>query len=60
MTQVHSNQIDALMELLIQNGPDAMAAVFRRLLNFSMRVEREQFVGAEEYERTASRRGYAN
>jgi len=60
MTQVHSNQIDALMELMIQHGPDSMAEAFRRLLNLAMRVEREQYLGASEYERTASRRGFGN
>jgi len=48
------------MELLIKNGPDAMAEVFRRLLNFAMRIEREQFLGAGEYERGMLRRGYGN
>jgi putative transposase len=60
MTQVHSNQIDALMELMIQHGPDSMAEAFRRLLNLAMRVEREQYLGASEYERTPSRRGFGN
>jgi transposase-like protein len=48
------------MELMIQYGPDSMAEVFRRLLNLAMRVEREQYLGASEYERTASRRGFGN
>lgn len=60
MTQAHSNQIDAVMELLIQQGPDAMAEVFRRLLNLAMRFEREQFLEALEYQRSPSRRGYGN
>lgn len=46
MAQGHSSSIDDVMELLINNGPDAMAEVFRRLLNFAMRIEREQFLGA--------------
>ena len=60
MAQLHSSSIDDVMELLIKNGPDAMAEVFRRLLNFAMRIEREQFLGAGEYERGALRRGYGN
>ncbi len=54
------NDLDAVMELLIQQGPDAMAEVFRRLLNMAMRFERDQFLGAGPYERSAQRVGYAN
>jgi len=54
------NDLDDVMELLIQQGPDAMAEVFRRLLNLAMRFERDQFLGAGPYERSAQRVGYAN
>jgi putative transposase len=54
------NDLDAVMELLIQQGPDAMAEVFRRLLNLAMRFERDQFLGAGPYERSGQRVGYAN
>ena len=37
-----------------------MAAVFTRLFNLAMRIERENFLGARHYERSDERRGYAN
>ena len=60
MTQYQGTDFDAIMELLIQHGPDAMAEAFRRLLNLAMRFEREQFLHAAAYERSPHRRGYAN
>jgi putative transposase len=60
MTLPQCNDLDAVMELLIQQGPDAMAEVFRRLLNMAMRFERDQFLGAGPYERSNQRVGYAN
>ena len=52
--------IEALMEQLIENGTEDMAAVFAGLFNLAMRIERERFLGADHYERTPERRGYAN
>jgi transposase-like protein len=61
MTHRHdSTTLGQLTELLIQNGPDAMAQALTTLLNHAMRIEREQALGAESHERTAARRGYAN
>ena len=56
----HSTTLDQLMELLIQDGPDAMAHAFTTLLNHAMRIEREQALGAASHQRTDQRRGYAN
>lgn len=55
-----SNTLDQLMELLITDGPDAMATALTTLLNHAMRVEREQVLGAAAHQRTDARRGYAN
>lgn len=55
-----STTLDQLMELLIQDGPDAMAQAFATLLNHAMRSEREQVLGAAAHQRTEQRRGYAN
>lgn len=55
-----STTLDQLMEQLIQDGPDAMAAAFTTLLNHAMRSEREQVLGAASHQRTDARRGYAN
>jgi transposase-like protein len=48
------------MEQLISQGPDCMAEIFSQLFNLALRLEREQFLEAGLYERTAGRRGYAN
>jgi transposase-like protein len=45
---------------VIETGPDGMAGVFTALFNLAMRVEREQHLGAQAYERTPERGGYAN
>jgi hypothetical protein len=48
------------MEQLIANGSEDMGVVFASLFDLAMRIERERFLGAEHYERTPTRRGYAN
>jgi transposase-like protein len=56
---------EALLQLLAdpqdhtQNG-DFFAAALRLLLNEAMKIERAQVLGAQPYERTEERRGYAN
>ncbi len=52
--------IEAVMEQLIENGAEDMGAVFAGLFDLAMRIERERFLGAGHYERSASRRGYGN
>jgi putative transposase len=56
----HGNAFNDAMELLIENGFDRMADVLKILLNEAMKIERHQALGADLYERTDSRRGYAN
>jgi transposase-like protein len=60
MQDTQSRIITALMEQLIQTGPDGMAEAFTALFNLAMRMERDQHLGAGPYERTGERRGYAN
>ena len=60
MPDSQDRTIDDVMELLVEQGPAGMAAVFTRLFNLAMRFERENFLGARHYERTDERRGYAN
>jgi transposase-like protein len=48
------------MEQLIEGGAGEMAQVFAGLFNLAMRIERERFLGANHYERSPERRGYAN
>jgi putative transposase len=52
--------VAALLERLIAHGPEQMGEIFAELFNLAMRLERERFLGAGLYERTADRRGYAN
>jgi len=56
----NDNKLNAVMELLIENGFEGFADVLRILLNEAMKIERDQALGAGLYERTDRRRGYAN
>lgn len=49
-----------LMEQLIESGPDGMASAFIALMNLAMRIDRERHLGAQAYERSPDRSGYAN
>jgi len=49
-----------VVELLIEQGLDALPELIRVIINATMQAEREQYLGAAPYERTESRRGYAN
>lgn len=56
----NDNKLDAVMEMLIENGFEGFADVLRILLNEAMKIERDQALGAQLYQRTDTRRGYAN
>ena len=60
MRRDQDSALEALMEQLIESGSEEMASVFAGLFNLAMRIERERFLGADHYERTPERRGYAN
>ena len=60
MRSEQDTAIEALVEQLITNGSEDMGVVFASLFDLAMRIERERFLGAEHYERTPLRRGYAN
>ena len=60
MDRQKDTAVEALLEHLIEHGADDMANIFARAFELAMRIERERFLGAGHYERTASRRGYAN
>ena len=51
--------VEAVLEHLIEHGPGDIATVFARAFELAMQIERERFLGAGLYERTAERRGYA-
>lgn len=50
---------DALQRL-IEDGPDALRDFAEIAFNIAMKAEREQFIGAGHYQRSESRRAYAN
>lgn len=52
--------VEAILEQLIEQGPQDIASVFARAFELAMQIERERFLGAELYERTPARGGYAN
>ncbi|MGK7752153.1 MULTISPECIES: IS256 family transposase [unclassified Roseovarius] len=60
MDEDKDTTVVALMEHLIEHGPDDMATVFARAFELAMQIERERFLGAGRYERTPGRQGYAN
>lgn len=60
MVQQQNNPIEQVLELLTEQGSDALAEALRILLNAAMLFERERFLNATPYERTAERRDYAN
>ena len=61
MTQGKENNLLAsLMQMVNENGLEAVAETFRILLNEAMKIERDRTLGAGLYERTDNRKGYAN
>ena len=58
--QNNDNKLNAVLELLIENGFEGFADIMRILLNEAMKIEREQVLGAALYERAEGRKGYAN
>ena len=54
------NLLAALMELVNQNGLEAVTDTLRILFNEAMKIERDQVLGAGLYERSENRKGYAN
>lgn len=60
MPKPNATTIEAVLEQLMTDGPQAMAEIFATMMNIAMRTEREQFLGADHYQRAAGRQGYAN
>jgi putative transposase len=52
--------IDEVLQLLADQGFDGMAQAIEILLNEAMKLERAEALGALPYQRSESRRGYAN
>jgi transposase-like protein len=49
-----------ILETITAGGLESLPELIRVLVNEAMKLEREQHLGAEAYERTPERRGYAN
>ena len=60
MDRQNDTGVEAILEHLIEHGANDIATVFARAFELAMRIERERFLGAGHYERTANRQGYAN
>ena len=58
--QEDSTVLTSVVELLIEHGFEGMAQGMQILLNEAMKIERSAVLGARPYQRTESRRGYAN
>ena len=58
--QKDRNVFDQVVQLVADHGTEAMSDAFACLLEIAMKAERDQALGAETYERSESRRGYAN
>lgn len=55
-----SNALDQMIQVLDEYGFDGMARAIQILVNEAMKIERAEVLGAQPYERTEERRGYAN
>jgi len=58
--EANPTTIATALALLTDQGFEGMASAIRILLNEAMLIERSTYLGATPYERTGSRRGYAN
>ena len=51
---------EEVVEELMEEGTEAFRSVLEKLFNVAMRIERSDYLGAEPYERSDTRRGHAN
>ena len=51
---------DELIQMIAEQGLDAMPELIRMMVNVAMQAERQQYLRAAPYERTPERQGYAN
>jgi len=55
-----STKIEHALEALIENGMDGLADAVSALINEAMKIERSRVLGAEPWQRSPRRKGYAN
>ena len=58
--RVETNPLEAAYAVLLENGLDGAGEALRILVNEAAKIERAEFLGAQPYERTETRRDYAN
>ncbi|MCI0356751.1 MAG: IS256 family transposase [Acidobacteria bacterium] len=58
--RVQDNGLEAVMELVSEQGFEGLPEAVRVLMNEAMRIERERHLGAGAWERSDERRGHAN
>lgn len=58
--RVEANPLEAAYAVLLENGLDGAGEALRILVNEAAKIERDAFIGARPYERTETRRDYAN
>jgi transposase-like protein len=58
--QMDGTVFETVMEILTQAGFNGFAEAFRILMNEAMKVERSTVLGADPYQRSEERKGYAN
>lgn len=58
--RVATNPLEAAYAVLLENGLDGAGEALRILVNEAAKHERDAFIGARPYERTETRRDYAN
>ena len=58
--QIRSTELNNAVQLLADNGFEGMASAIQILFNEAMKLERNEYIGAEPYQRTEQRRDYAN
>ncbi|MCX8016775.1 MAG: transposase, partial [Rhodocyclaceae bacterium] len=58
--RVETNPLDAAFAALLENGLDGAGEALRIIVNEAAKIERAEFIGARPYERSETRRDYAN
>lgn len=58
--RVQDNKLEAIVELLSEQGLEGMGEAVKILINEAMLIERNRHLQADPYERTSERQGYAN
>jgi transposase-like protein len=58
--EVEDTTMDDVCAILADQGLPGLPELLSKLLNFAMKLERSEAIGAEPYERTDERKGHAN